>query len=206
MKTLIIFFMVLLTVPAYGAKGNSVASYDPERLPKWLQYSDDTAETYRSPGTNTYLVEFTMPTGYSFINKMRIFIHFERNYSGGGNIQLRIYNAARKLVWWEKIEYEHLYRGTSCWRPYRVFKTFPYGTKIYVGASFWPGSAGPEAGPMLGVDTDPPQHDKYSWDRTWDGKWVQCSGTNYDYMVAIYITESVAVDPTSLGQVKALYY
>jgi hypothetical protein len=160
-----------------------------------IQYSNESAEEdiHLNPGV-TALIQVTMPVGCSTVSKIRFYT------TTGASIKLVIYNRDRKRVWYYTTVYRlgeyWTERNTGSWCP-----KIPGGAKFYVG---WEGISGVEA--KLGVDRDT-FFREYMWIMVPGPTpyWYHPDLDNETWMIGVFVTETPAVAPTSLGRVKALY-
>jgi len=170
-------------------------AYSSPTPPQYLQLCDNNSEgEVESPKGTTLLIEVVMPAQYKFAEYIGIYIH-QLPWTGW----FVIYNAERQLIWrWEVTS--SMKKG---WFDCYVGKYIGSGRTFYVGAEFDYNHL------SFGTDMDPPYHYYKNWIRYPGGpgyseSWQHLSNLE-DPMIRVQVVGSPAVEPTSLGRVKAIY-
>ena len=166
---------------------------------KWLTYADWDYEGLMAAGEGyAYLAEFTMPPSFSTIAYMGTYLGTAYEWL---KVKFIIYDGARNYIWSYTTSIK--YGNEPCWCGCPVSIVCSAGKKFYVGTEFLK----EKENNYHCVDLTPPHHIKYMWVRNPTGQWYhpEYNGKELDFMMAVEVTPTPAVEPTSLGRVKAIY-
>ena len=190
-RIIIVSILLALVAPAYSLP----------TPPQYLQLCDNTsegtiAEIY--PEGAALLIEVVMPAQYKFAEYIGTYIYGSTGWTGW----YVIYNAERQLIWRREIGSSMKEGWSNCY----AGKYIGSGRTFYVGAE-----ANYSHHLEFGMDGDPPHHYYKNWVRYPGGpgykeSWQHLSWFAYnDPMIRVQVVGSPAVEPTSLGRVKAIY-